>query len=113
MITSFSMADPEIFLSSLTAKEIVDSLTLENVKKFLESLGVEQIVENKEKEYLICPTICHNPIDEAESMKLYWYHDNKIFRCYTECNEAMSIFELYRRYMSINEYPIDIEEAKA
>ena len=112
MFTSFSMADPEIFLSSLTTKDIIDSLTLNDVKNFLESLGVDQIIVNEEKEYLICPTICHNPIHEAESMKLYWYHNNKIFRCYTECNEAMSIFELYRRYMELNEYPISIEEAE-
>lgn len=112
MFDSFQNADPEIYLSSLSAKDIVASLTLEDVRNFLESLGVDQIVVNEDKEYLICPTICHNPIHEAESMKLYWYHNNKIFRCYTECNEAMSIFELYRRYMSINEYPIDLEEAE-
>lgn len=112
MITNFQNADPELFLASLSPKDIVDSLTLNDVKNFLESLGVDQIVVNEEKEYLICPTICHNPIHEAESMKLYWYHNHKIFRCYTECNEAMSIFELYKRYMSINEYPIDLEEAE-
>jgi hypothetical protein len=112
MFTSFQDADKELFLSSLSARDIVNALTLNDVKNFLESLGVNQIVMNEEKEYLICPTICHNPIHEAESMKLYWYHNNKIFRCYTECNEAMSIFELYRRYMSINEYPIDLEEAE-
>jgi hypothetical protein len=83
-----------------------------DVKNFLESLGVEQIVVNEEKGCLICPTICHNPIGEAESMKLYWYQNNKIFRCYTECNEAMSIFRLYQKYMALNHYPVTIEEAE-
>ena len=109
---SFNEADKEAFLATLSVKNIIDSITLYDVKDFLESLGVDQIEINEEKQYLICPTICHNPIHEAESMKLYWYQNNKIFRCYTECNEAMSIFELYKRYMELNEYPITIEEAE-
>ena len=111
-MVNFNEADREAFLASLNIKNVIDSLTLNDVKNFLESLGVNQIEINEEKQYLICPTICHNPIHEAESMKLYWYQNNKIFRCYTECNEAMSIFELYRRYMELNQYPITIEEAE-
>ena len=99
-------------LTSLGARDIVASLTMQDVVNFLESLGVEQIEVNEEKEYIVCPTICHNPLHEAESMKLYWYHNHKIFRCYTECNEAMSIFELYRRYMNLNQYPISFFEAE-
>ena len=95
MTNSLKGLDKELEDSLITKKDIIDSITLNDVKIFLESLGVEQIVVNEEKQYLICPTICHNPLEEAESMKLYWYQDNKIFRCYTECNEAMSIFKLY------------------
>lgn len=104
--------DQEVLLASLSIKDVINSITLDDVKNFLESLGVDQIEVNNEKQYLVCPTICHNPLEEATSMKLYWYQNNKIFRCYTECNEAMSIFELYRRYMSINHYPISLEEAE-
>ena len=92
--------DPE--LHEITAQDIIYSLTLEDVYNFLTSLGVTQIVINKEKGYIVCPTICHNPLEEANSMKLYWYHDNRIFRCYTECNEAMSIFTLYCKFQAIN-----------
>lgn len=95
MTNSLKGLDKELEDASITKKDIIDSITLNDVKIFLESLGVEQIVVNEEKQYLICPTICHNPLEEAESMKLYWYQNNKIFRCYTECNEAMSIFKLY------------------
>ena len=95
MTNSLKGLDKELEDSLITKKDIIDSITLNDVKIFLESLGVEQIVVNEEKQYLICPTICHNPLEEAESMKLYWYQNNKIFRCYTECNEAMSIFKLY------------------
>ena len=111
-MVNFNEADKEVFLATLNIKNIIDSITLHDVKDFLESLGVDQIDINEEKQYLVCPTICHNPIHEAESMKLYWYQNNKIFRCYTECNEAMSIFELYKRYMELNQYPITLEEAE-
>jgi len=112
LTTNFNEADRDAFLATLNIQDVIASLTLQDVKNFLESLGVEQIDINEEKQYLVCPTICHNPIHEAESMKLYWYQNNKIFRCYTECNEAMSIFELYKRYMALNQYPITLEEAE-
>ena len=111
-MNNFNEADKDAFLATLKTKDIIESLTLNDVKNFLESLGVEQIAVYEDKQYLVCPTICHNPIHEAESMKLYWYQNNKIFRCYTECNEAMSIFELYKKYMALNQYPITIEEAE-
>jgi DNA primase len=103
MLTTLSEQDIELDYIDITKKDIINSITLEDVKTFLESLGVDQIAMYKEKDYLICPTICHNPLHEAESMKLYWYQNNKIFRCYTECNEAMSIFTLYKKFISVNE----------
>lgn len=112
LLTTLQDQDSTLDLITASKKDIIDSITLEDVKNFLESLGVTQIVVNKEKQYLVCPTICHNPINEAESMKLYWYQNNKIFRCYTECNEAMSIFKLYQKYMALNHYPVTIEEAE-
>ena len=112
MINSLQELDKELDLIGVTRQDIIDSITIEDVKNFLESLGVDQIEVNEEKGYLICPTICHNPINEAESMKLYWYQDNKIFRCYTECNEAMSIFRLYQKFMEINYNPVSYDEAE-
>lgn len=112
MLTTLQNQDSELDLAIASKKDIVNSITLHDVKNFLESLGVTQIMVNEEKQYLVCPTICHNPINEAESMKLYWYQNNKIFRCYTECNEAMSIFRLYQKYMALNHYPVTIEEAE-
>lgn len=107
VVSSLQSQDYELQLLDINTQDIINSITLEDVVVFLESLGVDQIAVYKEKDYLICPTICHNPLDEAESMKLYWYQNNKIFRCYTECNEAMSIFTLYQKFMKINNH-IDI-----
>ena len=111
MTTSLQGLDPDLDLFDISAQDIVNSITLDDVRIFLESLGVDQIAIYEDKGYLVCPTICHNPIDEAESMKLYWYQNNKIFKCYTECNEAMSIFQLYQKFMRINYHKVEFEEA--
>ena len=111
MTASLQGLDPELDLLDITVQDIVNSITLDDVKVFLESLGVDQIAVYEDKGYLVCPTICHNPLDEAESMKLYWYQNNKIFKCYTECNEAMTIFELYQKVMRINYHRVTYEEA--
>ena len=111
MTTSLQGFDEELDLLDVSSKDIINSITLEDVKTFLESLGVDQIADYPDKGYLVCPTICHNPLDEAESMKLYWYQNNKIFKCYTECNEAMTIFELYQRVMRINYHRVSYDEA--
>ena len=103
MLNTLSGQDTALDLIEVSKKDIIESITLQDVKIFLESLGVDQIAVYEDKGYLVCPTICHNPLHEAQSMKLYWYQNNKIFRCYTECNEAMSIFKLYQKFMEINE----------
>lgn len=111
MLTTLQHADIELDFLDISIEDIVNSITLDDVRLFLESLGVEQIAVYEDKGYLVCPTICHNPIEEAESMKLYWYQNNKIFRCYTECNEAMSIFGLYEKFMAINYHKVSFIEA--
>lgn len=111
MIDTLQNLDPELETTFLTKKNIVDALTISDIVFFLESLGVSNYEVNEEKGQIICPTICHNALNEEASMKLYWYQDHKMFRCYTECNEAMSIFTLYKKFMSINYHPVSDEEA--
>lgn len=82
--------------------DVVNSLTIDDVERFLRSLGVETIdrIGNKE---LHLPTICHNRLDEAENMKLYWYQNSKLFHCYTECSDNITIFELYQKFCKLNQ----------
>ncbi len=110
MLTTLQNEDLELDLYNINKQDIYTSLTLNDVKSFLEGLGVTQITLNENKGYLICPTICHNPLEDAESMKLYWYQDHKIFRCYTECNETMTIFKLYQKFIYVNEGRIISED---
>lgn len=104
-----NIRDEEAYLNGISLEELMASITIEDVLSFLQSLGVQDIQVHPS--YLVLPTICHNPIDEAESMKLYWYQNNKIFYCYTECACGFSIFELYRKFMAINYEPVSMEEA--
>lgn len=101
--------DKVAVLNSLSEEQIINMFTLDNVELFLRSLGVESI--EKHKDYLVCPTICHNTLDNAESMKLYYYDNNKSFHCYTQCSENFNIIELYRRYMSLNHQETTYAEA--
>lgn len=72
-------------------ENIKNDLTLDQVYQLLIDLGGEpQIINNS---YIISRTICHNPPGQG-SFKLYYYDNTKLFRCYTECNDAFDIFQL-------------------
>lgn len=104
MLDTLQDLDSNLDLSLISKNDIIESITIDDIILFLQSLGVENIELHADKGYLICPTICHNPIDEAESMKLYWYQNHKIFHCYTECNDSMTIFQLYKKFIETNEH---------
>lgn len=73
---------------------IVDNLTEDRVKKILDQL---QIPYQDKGSFLIMPTYCHNHKEENASQKLYYYKNNKIFMCYTECG-TQSIFKFLKHY---------------
>lgn len=103
------MTDNLALVNGMRAFDIIQSLTLDDVERFIRSLGVDKI--ERHKNYLIMPTICHNPIDEAESMKLYYYDNYKCFHCYTQCGDSISIIELYQRFMETNGEAIEYRNA--
>ena len=74
-------------------KAIVEELQPEKIKQLLFTLGAEEVIEKPT--YFITNTICHN--EEGGSLKLYYYFNNHIFYCYTNC-EAMSIFQFMKQY---------------
>lgn len=73
---------------------IVDNLSEEKVKDILTKLDIPFVDKGS---YLQMPTYCHNHKDEEASHKLYYYKNNKIFMCYTNC-QTMSIFKFLRNY---------------
>ena len=72
-------------------ENIKNDLTLDQVFQLLVDLGGEPQIYNNS--YIISRTICHNPPGQG-SFKLYYYDNTKLFRCYTECNDAFDIFQL-------------------
>lgn len=75
-------------------QQIIDDLTEERIKNILNKLDIP--FEDRGG-YLLMPTYCHNHKSEDASHKLYYYKNNKIFMCYTEC-QAMSIFKFLKNY---------------
>lgn len=73
---------------------IIDRLTEEHVKQILTQLDIPF---DDKGTYLLMPTYCHNHKSDEASRKLYYYKDNKIFMCYTECG-SMSIFKFLKNY---------------
>lgn len=85
-------------------EEIIDGLTNEKVIQLMQSLGVTKYVDKGN--YIQFPTICHNESEEEASMKLYWYGNNKIFYCYTECG-SMSIFKFLKQFYELRHIEYD------
>ena len=48
-------------------------------------------------EVFVAQTICHNPVGTG-SHKLYYYHNTRLFRCYTYCGDVFDIFDLTRKW---------------
>jgi DNA primase len=74
-------------------KELRMKLKEEDIKYTLGKLGVFPELETDKA--LIYPTVCHNA--EGGSPKLYYYKNEKIFKCYTGCNHQFDIFDLLQK----------------
>ena len=82
---------------SLTPEEIIDIVT--NI------LGAHTYRE--QEDFIIFPTICHH-IDSGDArLKLYYYKENKLFHCYTDCGDSFDIFGLFRRYYKLRNMEYD------
>lgn len=75
----------------LSCKDVIDNITVEDVKQIMRTLDATLYKETEQ--YLIYNTICHNEDIDSASPKLYYYIENKMFYCYTECG-SMSIFKM-------------------
>ena len=81
--------------------EIKNNLTFQQVFDYVAELGGNPRLDANGNEVLVAHTICHNPACTG-SHKLYYYHNTKLCRCYTECaGDAFDIFDLTRRAMKV------------
>lgn len=76
--------------------ELKKSLTVDDIKKLLYELGVQDITdETDSKGHLITNTICHN--DSHGKHKLYYYTESQSFHCYTDCSCSFDIYGLVNK----------------
>lgn len=78
--------------------EFKQSLSIEQIFDLVADLGGEPIMEYNSFK---ARTICHN-VAGSGSHKLYYYNNTKLFKCYTDCDSYMDIFELVRKQKSIS-----------
>jgi len=88
-------------------KDLRMQLTEEDIKGLLAPYG--GFVEMETENAIVFPTICHNI--EGGSPKLYYYLEDKIFKCYTGCNEMFDIFELMIKVNKLRGKNISLPEA--
>ena len=80
--------------------EIRKQISPRQIVDLMIHLGADKY-EDKGK-HIVFPTICHNPHHHEKSMKLYYYPETCLFRCYTECDKSFDIFDLWQRVESLN-----------
>ena len=83
-------------------QDLIEQLTDENIIDIMQKLGADRYIP-KEKE-IIFPTICHNEGADSASMKLYYYKENKLFHCYTDCSKTYNIYSLIEQVWSLRGY---------
>lgn len=76
------------------------ALTPEQIVLLAQSMGVTHYEDRSN--CLVFPTICHNIDPDEASMKLYYYKNTHLFRCYTECADTFSIYDLFKRYYELH-----------
>lgn len=90
-------------------KDLRMKLTPEEIKNTMTRLGVE--LHEETELALIYPTVCHN--ETGGSPKLYYYKNEKIFKCYTQCQAMFDIFELIKKVKNLRGETISLPQAIA
>ncbi|PHA03042.1 hypothetical protein COE51_01480 [Bacillus pseudomycoides] len=74
---------------ALDKDRIKEELTPSDIKLILKDLGSKESKKDM-NDNLIFSTICHH----GSSQKLYYYHETKMFHCYTECSCSFDVYSL-------------------
>ena len=90
-----------------TLKEMRMQLKPVEIKNILATYNVLPFDETENE--IIFPTACHNL--EDGSPKLYYYKEQKIFKCYTECNKMFDIFEMLIKVNNLRGVEMNLYEA--
>ena len=81
-------------MASFDKDMVKDELSIDDVFTLLEELGAEPQMYGDQ---IISKTICHN----GDSHKLYYYDEQRLFKCFTKCGDSFDIFDLVIKVMAI------------
>ena len=82
-------------------------LTEEEIKGILAKFDVLPAYETDKA--IVFPTCCHNAV--GGSHKLYYYKEDKMFKCFTECDALFDIFDLIQRMDKLRGGRMSLREA--
>lgn len=88
-------------------KELRMQLSEDDIKNILARYGTFTAAETETS--VVFPTACHNLT--GGSPKLYYYRDEKIFQCFTQCNCMFDIFDLILRMEKLRGNDIGLRQA--
>ena len=91
----------------MTLAEARQTITPEQIIRILGKYDVTPVFETDYA--IIFPTCCHNAV--GGSPKLYYYKENCLFRCYTECNSSFDIFDLLVKMEKLRGNTIGLHQA--
>jgi hypothetical protein len=91
--------------------ELKQRLEIEDIITILIALGLDREEIEERGKGLVLPTICHNPLNEEKSQKLYYYPEQRLFYCYTECSTSFDIYELVMKVYGLNYTSLSFVEA--
>jgi len=94
-------------MNNVNFKELRNQLSPNQIKDILGKLGIYPV--RTTETYFVYPTVCHNLT--GGSPKLYYYFENKMFKCYTHCEGTFDIFELLRKIYALRGTTINVMEA--
>lgn len=83
----------------MDSKELMELITVDDIKKLMEELGSEYCNDSNPKQ-IIFDAICHG----SNSHKLYYYPDNKMFYCYSQCGHSYSLFDLVQEVLGLDKF---------
>lgn len=83
-------------MSSITFESLKNMLTLSDIIDIVKRLGGDILPLHKQEGF-ITTTLCHG----GDAHKLYYYHEDKTFMCYTNCG-SMDIIELINKNKRYN-----------
>lgn len=85
---------------SYNKEEVKEYIEPEDICTLLEFFNAEPQIYN---DHIVARTICHNADSSQASHKLYYYFEQKLFKCFTQCEDAFDIFELVQKVTDVND----------